>query len=258
MAKGIIYELRCCIADEWHPFYVGRTENAQRRLNEHRYHSLTGDTLVYQFIREVLTANSITWDLHPVAEYTDDYVDQEDEHIMRLLVEGVRLKNMKKGDAGWMARREAEADDMRKRCISSYRKYRAVVTLEEQEKRAAERHAQWVTEQETNKKRAMLDEISAEIQAQQAVIREKQRIKEQKRAEQMLAVIEHRRKQEAEWQTQQTQQTPSAPTIPKLTVQNKPMPPGYGDALVAQSIAPQTRLAAGELTFLQKWIKETQ
>ena len=109
---GIIYELRCCIDNEWHAFYVGRTNDQRRRLNEHRNSALTGTTLVYQFIREQLVPLAVAWDLFPVEVYSGDHTDQEDEHIMTLLYSGVRLKNMKKGDAGWMAQRIAESEDM--------------------------------------------------------------------------------------------------------------------------------------------------
>ena len=162
--SGIIYELRCCINNEWHPFYVGRTEHQHQRLQGHRSSIINGTTLVYQFIREQLVPANIAWDLFPVDVYDDDYIDQEDEHIMMLLVEGIILKNMKKGDATWMQRRQAEAGDMRRRGLTSYRTYRQQLTLEEQERIAAERHERWLAEKNkpVSFARSILDKIEIE------------------------------------------------------------------------------------------------
>ena len=157
---GIIYELRCCIDNEWHAFYVGRTNDQRRRLNEHKNSALTGTTLVYQFIREQLEPASVEWDLFPVEVYSGDHTDQEDEHIMTLLYSGVRLKNMKKGDAGWMARRIAESEDMIARGIGSYRKYKETITLEQATKRAEAKHNLWI---ESDPRRQQASDILAGV-----------------------------------------------------------------------------------------------
>jgi len=131
---GVIYELRCYINDEWHAFYVGETTNKERRLAQHRSNTVQGETAVYEFIREALIPNKIIWDMFEIETYgTEGPTDREDECIMNLLYDNVKLKNMKKGNANWMQERERTATDMRKRGISSYRKYRDVLSLEEKQ-----------------------------------------------------------------------------------------------------------------------------
>jgi len=122
---GIIYELRACINDEWHPFYVGETSRPERRETEHRALSKFDNTrVVYDFIRR-LDAESVEWRLFSVAEYgAEGPKDQEDEHIMRCILDGVNLMNMRKGDHHWLAAKQAQAADMSAHGFTSYRKYR--------------------------------------------------------------------------------------------------------------------------------------
>jgi hypothetical protein len=145
---GVIYELRCNINNEWHPFYVGETSNPSHRLSQHRIASVTGETLVYKFIREVLLPADIEWGLFIVQEYPANAADDlEDEHIMKLLQQGILLKNMKKGNSNWMQNMMEMAKDMTKRNINSYRQYRKIVeaeTLEELTRQAEEKHRQWL------------------------------------------------------------------------------------------------------------------
>ena len=172
-AGGIIYELRCCIDNEWHAFYVGRTNDQRRRLNEHRNSALAGTTLVYQFIREQLVPLSVEWDLFPVEVYSGDHTDQEDEHIMRLLYDGVRLKNMKKGDAGWMAQRIAESEDMVARGITSYRKYREIISLEQATRRAEAKHQEWLSKQQTKEQlKKELSRLENDLERRKARVRD--------------------------------------------------------------------------------------
>jgi hypothetical protein len=200
--SGIIYELRCCIDNEWHPFYVGRTSNQRRRLNEHRTSARTGTTLVYQFIREELEPLAVAWDLFPVEVYSDDYVDQEDEHIMALLYDGTRLKNMKKGDAEWMTRRVREAEDMVQRGIRSYRKYKEIISLEEATRKAEARHNMWI---ESDPRRQQASDIMAAVRqtvGQQATQRQQQEQARQARAQKREAAVKAtREKQKAAWES---------------------------------------------------------
>jgi len=204
MSSGIIYELRCLIGSEWHPFYVGRTENQRQRIQGHRSSARTGNTLVYQFIRQQLTANNIPWDLFPVETYDGDYVDQEDEHIMSLLYEGVHLKNMKKGDANWMARRQAEATDMRHRGIKSYRKYKEQLTLERQEQLAAERHAKWLADEieqrEKTRMREVLDKLAIEVEEKRRIAAEKEQQRRQIQLKRDQELAEIRLQQRIQWE----------------------------------------------------------
>lgn len=148
---GVIYELRCKINDAWHPFYVGETINKATRLGQHQVsanHARDDSTLVYRFIHDYLTANNIEWDLFEVGQYFEEGPEAlEDEHIMILLVEGVALKNSKKGNANWMTERMAVADDMRKRSITSYKRYKEVLTYEEQQRKVDEANAIRVAEE---------------------------------------------------------------------------------------------------------------
>lgn len=195
---GIIYELRCRINNEWHAFYVGRTNNQRRRLNEHRNSVTAGTTLVYQFIREQLEPLGVAWDLFPVEAYSGDHTDQEDEHIMLLLCSGVRLKNMKKGDANWMTRRIAEAEDMLARGINSYRQYRQVLTLEQATKQAEARHNMWI---ESDPRRQQASDIMAQVRqrvSEQAEIRAEKLAKKQQRAIKQEATVKAARAQQQE------------------------------------------------------------
>jgi len=148
---GVIYELRCKINDAWHPFYVGETINKATRLGQHQVsanHANDESTLVYRFIHDYLIANNIEWDLFEVGQYFEEGPEAlEDEHIMILLVEGVALKNSKKGNANWMTERMAVADDMRKRSITSYSLYKQVLTYEEQQRKVDEANAIRVAEE---------------------------------------------------------------------------------------------------------------
>jgi len=122
---GIIYELRACINNEWHPFYVGETYRPERRETEHRALARFDDTrVVYDFIR-TLNTEGVEWRLFPVAEYgAEGPGDLEDENIMRCILDGVNLMNMRKGDYIWLAAKQAQAADMRANGFTSYRKYR--------------------------------------------------------------------------------------------------------------------------------------
>ena len=200
---GIIYELRCCINNEWHPFYVGRTNDQRRRLNEHRTSARIGTTLVYQFIREQLEPAGVAWDLFPVDAYSDDYVDQEDEHIMSLLYDGIRLKNMKKGDATWMTRRVAESNDMVQRGIKSYRQYKKIIDLEQQTRQAEQKHNLWI---ESDPRRQQASNIMASVRQtvnEQANQRHQREQAKQARAQKReQAVKTARAQQQEQWQQQ--------------------------------------------------------
>jgi hypothetical protein len=205
--SGVIYELRCCINNEWHPFYVGRTNNPKTRMSGHRSGAKTGNTLVYQFIREQLVPADIAWDMFTVETY-EEYDEQEDEHIMGLLYDGIQLKNMKKGDARWMERRLAEAQDMQRRGVRSYRTYRQQLTLEEQQRIADERHAKWLFEQQEKQKQTRMQQVLAEVQAKRAdEIAEKRKKEEARRLraiKQQQEVEQARAIQRAEWEQANT------------------------------------------------------
>jgi hypothetical protein len=200
--SGVIYELRCYIDNEWHPFYVGRTHNPKARMSGHRSSVKTGKTLVYQFIREQLMPANISWDMFTVETY-EVYDEQEDEHIMGLLYDGIQLKNMKKGDARWMERRLVEAKDMQQRGIRSYREYKQQLTLEEQQRIVAERHAKWLLDEERKQKQTRLQQVLAEAEAKQAIIVAQKNAEEEARRlraiKKQQEVEKAREIQRAEW-----------------------------------------------------------
>lgn len=131
---GYIYELRFSMGGEHFPFYVGETTDPDRRLGEHQYGARNADSdseAKYQFIATALDANSIPWTMVPVIEYGSEGPEAlEDEHMMKLLVDGYELTNAKKGNANWMAERVAVADDMRARDIRSFKEYTALIAAE--------------------------------------------------------------------------------------------------------------------------------
>lgn len=149
---GYIYELRLFLEDAWHPFYVGETINKTTRFGQHQTlanHADAGSTLVYRFIHDYVIENKIEWGLFEIDQYGAEGPEAlEDEHIMRLLVEGVALKNTKKGNANWMTERMAVADDMRSRKITSYKRYKEVLSYEEQQRRVDEANAIRVAEEQ--------------------------------------------------------------------------------------------------------------
>jgi hypothetical protein len=97
-----IYALYYEYADERHYFYVGRTNDPQRRMLEHRRavknKKHTED--VYCFIREKCEPQGIpVWDMEVlVTEETARPEDCEDFWVVLMIRAGHDLKNMKHGD----------------------------------------------------------------------------------------------------------------------------------------------------------------
>lgn len=180
---GFIYELRCKIDDAWHPFYVGETISISQRIGQHRVSAKYADdtsTLVYRFIHDYLDANNIEWDLFEIDQYGVEGPEAlEDEHIMRLLVDNVALKNTKKGNANWMDERMAVADDMRERKITSYKRYKEVLTYEEQQRRVDEANAlrliEEVARQALEQQRQEQERLRQEQLTKQELVREQVR-----------------------------------------------------------------------------------
>lgn len=152
---GIIYSLRFFAEGEWYPFYVGRTEDANRRFKEHKSAGKNANdesTHVYQFINKELMPLGIEFEMHELEKYgSEGPTDLEDEHIVRLLVEGHQLKNMKKGDANWLAERQRAANDMKQRGMTSFRKYKERLSYEEQQRKIEEANAKRIAEELAHK-----------------------------------------------------------------------------------------------------------
>lgn len=231
---GVIYELRCQLGDHWHAFYVGETTNVQARKSQHTSASKSDTRLVYQFIRETLAPNNIAWDLFPVEQYgAEGPTDLEHEHIMALLHDGVRLKNMKKGSDVWMQQQIAIAEDMRGRGIRSYRKYQHTLSLEAQQRVAAAKQAKWIEEQHRSQlkydpmfesiKQKYLVSVSSmqrssniiqQIQQERMVINvQEEEIKKHKNerdAKKTADIAKIRARQQAAWETERARQTEAA------------------------------------------------
>lgn len=158
---GIIYELGYELDGQWQPFYVGESYKKDQRLYRHRSCARSGDTSlhVYDYIRNELDAKNIEWTMQVVAEYgAEGPTDQEDEQIMRRLVEGYELRNKKKGNANWKEKFEEEwneklrvAEDMRQRGFTSYKKYREQLDYEQRERQIAEANEARRQQEETER-----------------------------------------------------------------------------------------------------------
>lgn len=161
------------------PFYVGETCDPEGRLLAHKRAGKNADdssTLVYQYIK-LLDENNLKWTMETLATFEQEGpTDLEDEWIMRHLYDGCKLKNMKKGNANWMAEREACATDMRVRKISSYRKYKEVLSHEQQQAEADRKHAEWMRKEaeqtERDKAQARAALVRKELEEQMARDRE--------------------------------------------------------------------------------------
>jgi len=178
--SGIIYDLGYIENGIRTPFYVGETSNPEKRLKDHQRAGKNADdesTRVYQTIH-ALNEAGIEWSMETLAKFgKEGPTDLEDEWIMRHLFDEHKLTNMKKGNARWLEERQEVAGDMRKRGISSYRKYRAVLTQEELDRK----HAKWIQEQkEIDQRAATRKRIAEESARVQAEINRQYEIKKQK------------------------------------------------------------------------------
>ena len=201
---GIIYELRCCIDNEWHAFYVGETINAASRKSQHSVAGKSNTRLVYQFIRESLEPNNIAWDLFPVEQYgSEGPTDLEHEHIMGLLHDGVRLRNMKKGSDVWMQNQIAIATDMHTRGIRSYRKYQHTLSLEAQERTAAAKQVKWMADQYRSQ---IIQDIEQQRMIKNAQVEEIKKYKIEREAKKAVDLAEIRARQQATWEAERARQ----------------------------------------------------
>lgn len=197
---GCIYELQVQVDGEWYAFYVGETTNTDRRLGEHQWaakNATEASTPVYRTIKYQFEPAGCAWRMQPVHEYgAEGPEDAEDEHIMMLLRQGVTLTNEKKGNATWMHTRVAEAQDMVRRNITSYREYKQVITQEQ----LNARHAGWIAD--ADNKRALPDGFYEQIgvSAEQRRQKEIDRLERIARRDAEVAAV--RAQQEAEWAEQ--------------------------------------------------------
>ena len=196
-APGIIYDIGVVhpTTNVRTPFYVGETSDPEERLKAHKRAGKNADdesTLVYQAIRACDNAGA-EWTMKALVEFGQEGpTDLEDEWIMKHLYSGYRLKNMKKGNANWMAEREACAADMRKRSISSYRKYKETLSIEEKAAEADRKHAEWMRQEAARTEKEVLqaraEEVRRQIEIEMAARRAEQVRKETETAERMAKI----------------------------------------------------------------------
>lgn len=81
-------------------FYIGQTDDPDRRLKDHQYRFKDGPEDVYAYIRE-LELKGTAWDLEIIREVEpSDELPWETYEIKLAIQSGVSLKNMKFGDLG--------------------------------------------------------------------------------------------------------------------------------------------------------------
>jgi len=198
---GVIYELQVCVDENWEPFYVGETTNPGRRLREHQLNAQSAtehSTFVYRSIA-VFEAEKLEWRMMTVCEYgTEGPEAGEDEHIMMLLRQGVRLTNEKKGNANWMTERVAQAEDMVRRKINNYQEYKRVITAEQHH----ERQQRWLAEDATEH-RALPDKFYREVEERAERMALEEQAKKQRAARREESVRAARAVQIAEWERKQ-------------------------------------------------------
>ena len=121
MNRDQIYALYYDWADERHYFYVGRTNDPNRRLSEHKANAknLTHTEDVYEFIRKERQPNGIDlWDMEVLwTQPNGRSQDCEDFWVVLLIRAGNKLKNMKRGDLHrivleTVARKQGEFQDV--------------------------------------------------------------------------------------------------------------------------------------------------
>ncbi|CAB4165972.1 GIY-YIG_SF domain containing protein [uncultured Caudovirales phage] len=200
---GIIYELQVCVDGRWEPFYVGETTNPGRRLSEHRtaaQAATDSSTFVYRSIA-VFEAEGLEWRMMTVHEYGLEGPEAgEDEHIMMLLRQGVKLTNEKKGNADWMVTREAEAADMVARKITSYARYKEIITAEQ----LAQRQQDWLAEDATDH-RALPAKFYKDLEERAERLARAEQLQRERAARRADSVAAARAIQIAEWERQNGQ-----------------------------------------------------
>jgi hypothetical protein len=148
---GTTYVLKTKMDDQELIFYVGETIDPDRRFKEHQYagkNATAASTLVYRTI-QALEEGGYKWWMEERQAYGEEGPEElEDELIMECLYDGHSLANEKKGNAAWLVNKEIQAKEMQVRGIRSYKQFKAVIALEEAQRIADLKHAEWMREQE--------------------------------------------------------------------------------------------------------------
>lgn len=114
--KQYIYVLHSHDGNTQDVFYVGRSHSPYERLQQHYNSRSNGTEYKYEYIRE-LESHGISWGIEvvyevPVGEYEGDH---EREYVIKYVLQGCYLTNMKHGDA-----MNAEVSDQISRGIRTY------------------------------------------------------------------------------------------------------------------------------------------
>lgn len=181
---GIIYDLGFYDPETTtrNPFYVGETTNRKIRLDKHKQEGKNPKPDAedkYHFIKQ-LNDRDLKWDMKELATYGNDGpADLEDEWVMKYLFDGITLTNMVRGSDRWiknMEDRDKVSADMKQRGISSYKKYKEILTEEEREMQRLAKHAEWMRKEEERtekekiqaKAHAIRQQLEAEIAERRA------------------------------------------------------------------------------------------
>jgi hypothetical protein len=194
---GIIYDLGFYDPETntRNPFYVGETTNHKIRLDRHKQEGKNPKPDAedkYHFIKQ-LNDRDLKWDMKELGTYGNDGpADLEDEWVMKYLFDGITLTNMVRGSDRWiknMEDRDKVSADMKQRGISSYKKYKEILTEEEREIQRLAKHAEWMRKEEerTEKEKiqARAEEVRRQIEIEMAARREEQVRIEKEKAERM-------------------------------------------------------------------------
>lgn len=124
---GFIYRLCFQHENTFIPFYVGETIHPETREAQHRRGGINDadGRLVYEAINQMNDAG-VSWRMEIVGTYgSEGPGDAEDHWVLKTIYDGFALTNMKRGNARWMERMEAEANEMHELGIDDPKVYRA-------------------------------------------------------------------------------------------------------------------------------------
>jgi len=104
-----LYELLYTDEGVDYPFYIGKSNDTDRRLKEHNYSKNEGSEDKYIFIR-MLEKSGLKWTLRVIKEVpVDEYVeDWERYHLIEYVRLGYDMMNMKHGDLDVIAEQVAD------------------------------------------------------------------------------------------------------------------------------------------------------
>lgn len=160
---GVIYVLKH--SDTHIPFYVGETGDLDQRIKTHRSCVKPDSSqLVYKSIYKWYGKDDTKWYIEEVLPYgKEGPIDLENEVIMELLVNNITLTNMKKGSMIWLQQALLDADEMRVRGLTSYRKLIELRSVEAMQAEADLEHLRWLEDIEQKSIQIVKNQVSLEF-----------------------------------------------------------------------------------------------